>query len=61
LVGPIWPEGAWNGRSTTRWWAPAAGKIAGEAAGGNREREWVCCAREGTVKLKSYNNWTRTQ
>jgi hypothetical protein len=35
------------------------GGIAGEAAGRNRERGWVCCAREGTVKLKSYNNWTR--
>jgi hypothetical protein len=37
------------------------GGITGEAAGCNRERGWVCCAREGTVKLKSYNNWTRTQ
>jgi hypothetical protein len=37
------------------------GGIAGEAIGRNRERGWVCCAREGTVKLKSYNNWTRTQ
>jgi hypothetical protein len=37
------------------------GGIAGEAAGCNRERGWVCCACEGTVKLKSYNNWTRTQ
>jgi hypothetical protein len=32
------------------------GGITGEAAGRNRERGWVCCAREGTVKLKSYNN-----
>jgi hypothetical protein len=24
VVGPIWPEGAWDGRSTARWWAPAA-------------------------------------
>jgi hypothetical protein len=37
------------------------GVIAGEAAGRDRERGWVCCAREGMVKLKSYNNWTRTQ
>jgi hypothetical protein len=37
------------------------GGITGEAAGRNRERGWVCCAREGTVKLKRYNNWTRTQ
>jgi hypothetical protein len=37
------------------------GGIAGEAAGRNRERGWVCCSREGTVKLKSYNNLTRTQ
>jgi hypothetical protein len=29
--------------------------IAGEAAG------CMCCAREGTVKLKSNNNWTRIQ
>ena len=25
MVGPIWPEGAWDGRSTARWWASAAG------------------------------------
>jgi hypothetical protein len=24
VVGPIWPEGAWDGRSTARWRAPAA-------------------------------------
>jgi hypothetical protein len=35
--------------------------ITGEAVGRNRERGWVCCAHEGTVKLKSYNNWTRIQ
>jgi hypothetical protein len=23
-VGPIWPEGAWDGRSMARWRAPAA-------------------------------------
>jgi hypothetical protein len=37
------------------------GGITGEAAEHNWERGWVCCAREGTVKLKSYNNWTRIQ
>jgi hypothetical protein len=37
------------------------GGIAGDAVGCNRERGWVCCAREVMVKLKSYNNWTRTQ
>jgi hypothetical protein len=37
------------------------GGIAGEAVGRNRERGWVCCARVGMVKLKSYNNWTRIQ
>jgi hypothetical protein len=37
------------------------GGIAGEAAGCNRERGWVRCAREDMVKLKSYNNWTRIQ
>jgi hypothetical protein len=58
VVGPIWPEGAWDGRSTTRWRAPATRKIAGEAAGRNRRRGWVRCAREDMVKLKSYNNWT---
>jgi hypothetical protein len=61
VVGPIWPEGAWDGRSTTRWQAPAAGEIAGEATGRNRRRGWVRCAREDMVKLKSYNNWTRIQ
>jgi hypothetical protein len=59
VVGPIWPEGAWDGRSTARWRAPAAGEIAGEAAGCNRRRGWVRCVREDMVKLKSYNNWTR--
>jgi hypothetical protein len=44
-----------------RWRAPATGEIAGEAAGCNRRRGWVRCAREDMVKLKSYNNWTRTQ
>jgi len=37
------------------------GEIAGEAAGRNRRRGWVRCAREDMVKLKSYNNWTRIQ
>jgi hypothetical protein len=32
------------------------GGITGEAAGRKRDRGGVCCAREGTVKLKSYNN-----
>jgi hypothetical protein len=59
VVGPIWPEG---GRPVHDEVAGArGGGIAGEAVGRNRERGWVCCAREGTVKLKSYNNWTRTQ
>jgi hypothetical protein len=61
VVGPICPEGTWDGRSTARWRAPATVGIAGEAAGFNREMEWVCCARESIVKLKSYNNWKRTQ
>jgi hypothetical protein len=38
-----------------------SGGIVGEAAGRNKVRGWVCCARKGMVKLKSYNNWTRTQ
>jgi hypothetical protein len=37
------------------------GEIAGEAAKCNRERGWVCCACEVTVKHRRYNNWTRTQ
>jgi hypothetical protein len=44
-----------------RWRASASGKIADEAAGRKRRRGWVRCAREDMVKLKSYNNWTRTQ
>ena len=36
------------------------GGIADKVAGRKRGRGWVCCAREGTVELKSYNNWTRT-
>jgi hypothetical protein len=44
-----------------RWRAFAAGEIADEAAGRNRRRGWVRCAREDMVKLKSYNNWTRVQ
>jgi hypothetical protein len=61
VVGSIWPEGAWKGRSTARWQAPAAGEIAGEAVGRNRRRGWVCCACVDMVKLKSDNNWTRIQ
>jgi hypothetical protein len=41
--------------------APAAGEIADEAAGRNRRRGWVPCAREDVVRLKCYNNWTRIQ
>jgi hypothetical protein len=26
VVGPIWSEGAWDGWSTARWRAPAAGR-----------------------------------
>jgi hypothetical protein len=61
MVGSIWQEGAWDGRSTARWRAPTVGEIAGEAAGRNRRSGWVRCAREDMVKLKSYNNWTRIQ
>jgi hypothetical protein len=38
-VGPIWPEGAWDGRSTTRWRAPVAvgspARLLGAIDGGN--------------------------
>jgi hypothetical protein len=61
VVGPIWLEGAWKGRSTARWRAPAVGEIAGGAAERDWRRGWVRCACEDMVKLKSYNNWTRTQ
>jgi hypothetical protein len=36
------------------------GGIAGEVAGCNRWREWVCRVCDGAVKLKGYINWTRT-
>jgi hypothetical protein len=55
-VGPIWPEGAWDGRFTARWRASAAGEIAGEAAGaiGGRKRVWH--DREGVVNLARLPN-----
>jgi hypothetical protein len=59
-VGPIWPVGAWDGRSTVKWRAPATVGITGEVAGRNTYREWVCRVRERAVKLKGYINWTRT-
>jgi hypothetical protein len=38
-VGPIWPEGDWDGRSTARWWAPTAvgspARLPGAIGGGN--------------------------
>jgi hypothetical protein len=55
-VGPIWPEGAWDGRFTARWRASAAGEIAGEAAGaiGGRKRVWH--DREGVLNLARLPN-----
>jgi hypothetical protein len=38
-VGLIWPEGAWDGRSTARWRAPAAvgspARLSGAIGDGN--------------------------
>jgi hypothetical protein len=60
VVGPIWSEGAWDGRSTARWQEPAVVGSPVRLPGVIGERGWVRCAREGTVKLKNNINWART-
>jgi hypothetical protein len=55
VVGSIWPEGAWGGRSTARWQASAAGDRR-RGCRGNKWKERVWHDREGVVNLASLPN-----
>jgi hypothetical protein len=48
VVGPIWPEGAWDGRSTARWRVSAAG---------DRWRGMPCAIGEGDGCVVFVREW----
>jgi hypothetical protein len=60
VEGPIWPIGAWDGRSTVRWRVHAAARSLVGASGRDRRRRGARGVCGEVAKLMNYNNLIET-